>query len=155
MPPHKSAKHSTMLPNGRSTKGVPKAENWFSKIYISDHILVPAWRHLSKSATDIAIICIAKQGRAAAYREKFGGRPVFQFTVSEGTKLLSISRTTFCRAIQELIDKGFIELVCPGGILNGRGRAADYTLGKAWRTWQPPPRNISNITKARAARKKN
>jgi hypothetical protein len=153
MPPYKPAKHATMLPNGRSAKGAPKAENWFSKIYINEHVLIPAWRHLTKNATDILIICIAKQGRAAKYKEKFGGRPVFQFTVSEGTKLLSISRTTFCRAIQELQAVGFIELVSPGGILNGRGRAADYTQGKAWRTWQPPPPDTSNITKARAARK--
>jgi len=155
MPPYKPAKHSTMRPDGRSSKGVPKADNWFSKIYINEHVLLPAWRHLTKNATDILIICIAKQGRAAAYNHKFEGRPVFQFTVTEGTKLLSISRTTFCRAIHELIDTGFVELVCPGGILNGRGCAADYTLGKAWRTWQPPPRNMSNIAKARAARKKN
>lgn len=154
MPPRFAAKHSSMLPNGRSAKGVPKAENWFSKIYISDHVLIPAWRHLSKSATDLAIICIAKQGRAAAYNQKFGGRPVFQFTVSEGTRLLSISRTTFCRAIRELQDVGFIELVSPGGILNGRGQAADYTIGKVWRTWQPPPPDTRNITKARAARRK-
>lgn len=155
MPPYKSAKHSAMLPNGRSTKGVPKLENWFAQVYIADHVLSPAWRSLTKTATDILIVCIAKQGRAAKYKEKFGGRPVFQFTVSEGTKLLSVSRTTFCRAIQELIEVGFLELVCPGGILNGRGRAADYTIGKAWRTWQPPSRDMQNITKARAARKKN
>ncbi|MDK9719114.1 MAG: hypothetical protein OEL57_14610 [Trichlorobacter sp.] len=154
MPPYKPAKHATMLPNGRSATGATKAENWFSKIKIYDHVLIPAWRHLTKNATDILIICIAKQGRAAAYQEKFGGRPVFQFTVSEGTKLLSISRTTFCRAIKELHDVGFIELVCPGGILNGRGCAADYSISKAWRTWQPPPPDTSNITKARAARKR-
>ena len=142
------------MPNGRSTKGVPKLENWFAQVYIADHVLSPAWRSLTKTATDILIVCLAKQGRAAKYKEKFGGRPVFQFTVSEGTKLLSISRTTFCRAIQELQAVGFIELVCPGGILNGRGRAADYTLGKAWRTWQPPPPDMSNITKARAARRR-
>jgi len=155
MSPYKLAKHAAMRPDGRSSKGVPKLENWFAQVFIADHVLVPAWRSLTKTATDVVIICIAKQGRAGKYKEKFGGRPVFQFTVSEGTKLLSISRTTFTRAIHELIDTGFIELVCPGGILNGRGCAADYTLGKAWRTWQPPPRNISNITKARAARKKN
>ena len=154
MPPYKPAKHSTMLPNGRSAKGMPKLENWFAKIVIFDHIVHPAWRGLTKTATDIMIICIAKQGRAAAYKEKFGGRPVFQFTVTEGTKLLSISRTTFTRAIHELIDTGFVELVSPGGILDGRGRAADYTLSKIWRTWQPPSRNMSNITKARAARQK-
>lgn len=154
MPPYKTAKRSTMLPNGRSTKGVPKLENWFAQVFIADHVLVQAWRHLSKNATDILIICIAKQGRAAAFKEKFDGRPVFQFTVSEGTKLLNISRTTFCRAIQELIRVGFIEVVSPGGILNGRGCAADYTIGKAWRTWQPPARDVRNITKARAARKR-
>lgn len=154
MPPYKLAKHSAMLPNGRSTKGAPKAENWFAKIIIHDLVIHPAWRSLTKTATDVLIICIAKQGRAAAYNQKFGGRPVFQFTVSEGTSLISISRTTFCRAIQELIRVGFIEVVSPGGILNGRGHAADYTIGKAWRTWQPPDRDMQNITKARAARKK-
>lgn len=155
MPSKYVAKHSIMLANGRSAKGVPKSDNWFSKIYINEHVLVPAWRHLTKNATDILIICIAKQGRAAAYNQKFGGRPVFQFTVNEGTTLLSISRTTFCRAIRELQDVGFIELVCPGGILNGRGRAADYKLSKTWRTWQSPPSDTRNIAKARAARKKN
>lgn len=154
MPRYKPAKHAEMLPNGRSTKGVPKLEKWFAQVYIADHVLSPAWRGLTKTATDIMIICIAKQGRAAAYKEKFGGRPVFQFTVSEGTKLLSVSRTTFCRAIRELQDVGFIELVCPGGILNGRGRAADYTLSKGWRTWQSPPTDTRNIAKARAARRK-
>lgn len=148
------AKSRSMLNNGRSSIGVPKADNWFSKVYVNEHVLVPAWRHLSKTATDLAIICIAKQGRAAAYREKFGGRPVFQFTVSEGVRLLSISRTTFTRAMHELMALGFIELVTPGGILGGRGRAADYTLSKAWRTWQPPPPDTRNIMKARAARKK-
>lgn len=154
MPPYKLAKHSAMLPNGRSTKGAPKAENWFAKIVILDHVVHPAWRGLTKTATDIMIICIGKQNRAGYYMQKFGGRPVFQFTVSEGTSLLSISRTTFCRAIQELIRVGFIEVVSPGGILNGRGRAADYTIGKAWRTWQSPPPDTRNIAKARAARKK-
>ena len=154
MPPKYISKHSAMLPNGRSTKGVPKLENWFAKIVIHDLVIHPAWRSLTKTATDILIICIAKQGRAAAYNQKFGGRPVFQFTVTEGTKLLAISRTTFCRAVQELIDVGFLVLVCPGGILNGRGRAADYTIGKAWRTWQSPTPDTSNIAKARAARRK-
>ena len=151
---YKTSKHAAMRPDGRSTKGTPKLENWFAQIYISNHVLVPAWRHLSKTATDLAIICIAKQGRAAAYKEKFGGRPIFQFTVSEGTRLLSVSRTTFTRAVRELIELGFIELVTPGGIVGGRGRAADYTLSKAWRTWQPPPRKTINIMKARAARQK-
>ncbi len=154
MPSKYVAKHSIMLPNGRSAKGTPKLENWFAQVFIADHVLSPAWRSLTKTATDILIVCIAKQGRAAKYKEKFGGRPVFQFTVSEGTTLLSISRTTFCRAVQELIDVGFLELVCPGGILNGRGRAADYTIGKAWRTWQSPPPDTRNIAKARAARRK-
>ncbi len=154
MPSKYVAKHSIMLANGRSSKGAPKAENWFAKIIIHDLVIHPAWRSLTKSATDVLIICIAKQGRAAAYNQKFGGRPVFQFTVSEGTTLLSISRTTFCRAVQELIDVGFLVLVCPGGILNGRGCAADYTLSKTWRAWQSPPPDTRNIAKARAARKK-
>lgn len=151
---YKMAKCKQVLPNGRDAKGVSKFENWFSKIYINEHVTSPAWRGLTKTATDILIICIAKQGRAAAYSQKFGGRPVFNFTVSEGGKILSVSRTTFCRAVKELVSVGFLEIVCPGGILDGRGRASDYTIGKTWQTWQPPPHDTRNIMKARAKRKK-
>jgi hypothetical protein len=149
----KAAKCKVMLPNGRDAKAVPKAENWFSKIMIYDHVISPAWRGLSKTATDILIISIAKQGRAGAFAQKFGGRPVFCFTVSEGVKLLSVSRTTFCRAIKELVTVGFLDIVCPGGIIDGRGRSSDYTLGKGWQTWQSPIKDNRNILKARSMRR--
>lgn len=154
MPARKPAKHSAMRPDGRSVKGVPKIANWFAQVFISEHVLVPAWRHMSKTATDIAIICIAKQNKAFKFKEKFGGPPVFQFTYSEGVRLLSITKSTFNRAIHELLEIGFIELVSPGGMACGRGIAADYALGKRWRDWQPPSHDTRNIEKARKALKK-
>jgi hypothetical protein len=154
MPPKKTAKHSIMRADGRSTKGAPRLQNWFAQVFISEHVLVPAWRHMSKTATDIAIICIAKQNKAFKFKDKFGGPPVFQFRYSEGVKMLSVCKNTFNRAIHELLEIGFIELVSPGGMTCGRGIAADYTLGKRWRDWQPPPPDTRNIEKARKALKK-
>lgn len=149
------AKHKSTLPNGRSSTSVPKAENWFAKIQIYDLVVFPAWRSLSKTATDMAIIIKAKHGKAAAYNEKKDGKPVFNFTASEAARVLGISRPTCTRAFNELKDKGFIEVIDPGGILFGKGRPAIYTWSSSWRSWEAQPRDNSNILKARTMRKKS
>lgn len=152
--PLTKAKHKKTLPNGRSDKGVPKADNWFAMIYIHGHVVSPAWRSLSKTATDMAIIIKAKFSKAAAYNQKDNGKPIFNFTVSEAVRLLGISRPTCTRAFNELKDKGFIEVIDPGGILDGKGRSAIFTWSSRWREWTAPPRDNSNILKARSMRQK-
>lgn len=147
------AKHKSTLPNGRSGKEVPKAENWFAKIHIYDLVAIPAWRSLTKTATDMAIIIKAKHSKAAAYNEKRDGKPIFNFTVSEAERVLGISRPTCTRALDELKEKGFIEVIDPGGILNGKGRPAIFTWSSRWRSWEAPPRDNTNIIKARSMRK--
>lgn len=69
----KNQKHKGMLPNGRSAKGAAKFENWFGRFYPKD-VAYPAWRHLSKTATDVAFICKAKNGYAGAIGGKDGSR---------------------------------------------------------------------------------
>lgn len=150
---YKESKSSATLPNGRSRKGVPKFEDWFAQIRIKEHLSSPAWRSLTKTATDICIAAIAKQGRAGAMSAKFGGRPIFNFTVTEGVRLIGVSRTTFSKAIKELIRIGFLELVSPGGIIGGKGRAAEYSIGKGWKEWKPLKRDNRNIMKARSMRR--
>jgi hypothetical protein len=61
---------------------------------------------------------------------------------------------TFNRSMNELKDKGFIEVSDPGGIFNGKGRPAQFYLSDIWKKWIPTPHNSINIDKARAARKK-
>jgi hypothetical protein len=149
------AKHESTLPNGRSAKAVPKAENWFAIIPIFDLLAIPAWRSLSKTATDMAIIIKAKHSKAAAFGEKKDGRPCFKFTASEAERVLGISRPTCTRAFNELKEKGFIDVIDPGGILFGKGRPAIYSWSGRWREWITPPRDNTNILKARSMRKKS
>lgn len=148
------AKHKSTLANGRSAEDVPKAKNWFAQIQISELLVFPAWRSLSKTATDMAIIIKAKHSKAAAFNDKKDGKPIFNFTASEAKRVLGISRPTCTRAFNELKDKGFIEVLESGGILFGKGRPAIYTWSSSWRNWVAPPRNNANILKARSMRKK-
>lgn len=147
------AKHKSTLPNGRSAKSPPDAKKWFAQIHILDLLVFPAWRSLSKTATDMAIIIKAKHSKAAAYDEKRDGKPIFSFTASEAERVLGISRPTCTRAFNELKEKGFIDVIDPGGILNGKGRPAIFTWSSRWRSWEAPPRDNTNIIKARSMRK--
>lgn len=122
------AKHKLTFPNGRSAKVVPKAKNWFAQIPIFDLLAFPAWRSLTKTATDMAIIIQAKHSKAIAYNEKRDGRPVFKFTASEAVLVLGISRPTCTKAFKELKDKGFIDIIDAGGILFGKRSARNLHL---------------------------
>ncbi len=156
MPPKPlpAAKHKSTLQNGRSSESASKVKNWFAQIPIHDLLAFPAWRSLSKTATDMAIVIKAKHSKAASFNEKRDGRPIFNFTASEAERVLGISRPTCTRAFNELKEKGFVEVIDPGGILDGKGRPAIYTWSSRWRSWEAPPRNNANILKARSMRKK-
>lgn len=146
------ASKTKVLNNGRDVKYTGKAQKWFAKIPIFELLVHPAWRNLSKTATDMASLIIAKHDKAAAFGNKVDGRPVFSFTASEGQRMFEISRPTFTRAMKELVEKGFIEIHDPGGIQNGKGRAAQYMWSGGWKSWQAPPRDNRNILKARKMR---
>jgi hypothetical protein len=147
-------KHNDTLQNGRNKKGAPKFENWHCRIFPKD-FTYPAWRHLSKTATDIANICRAKNDHAGATgRKDESGKPIFEFTATEAEKAFFITRPTFSNAIKSLIEIGFIEVVRHGGTLDGKGIPALYRVSDKWKEWTPPPRDNSNILKARASRGK-
>jgi hypothetical protein len=148
-----SKKQKNVLANGRNKKGVPKFENWFCQIFPGD-FLYPAWRALTKTATDVVILCRAKSAHAAARKQKnLAGVPIFDFTFSEAVNFFKLTRPTFSKAMQLLLTVGFIKYSRHGGIMGGIGIKAQYTLSDEWKTWQPPKRNIANITKARLAKK--
>lgn len=139
-----------MLPNGRDANGSPKFENWCGQVYPSD-VAYPAWRALTKTATDVANICRAKMG-FAKYKLKLKD-PVFSFTVAEAERRYKITRPTFSEAIKLLVGVGFLERVVHGGMPDGVGVKAVYRITERWKQWEAPPRDNSNILKARAARK--
>lgn len=147
-------KHIDTLPNGRCKKALPKFENWHCRIFPKD-ITYSAWRHLSKTATDVANICRAKNDHSGATgRKDETGRPVFEFTATEAQRVFSITRPTFSKAIKSLVEIGFIEVSRYGGTIDGKGIAALYRLSECWKSWTPPVRDNTNIMKARAARVK-
>ena len=147
--------HKGMMANGRNQKGVPSFDKWFCQIYPKD-VTYPAWRYLTKTATDVANICRAKSSRAAHCNQKdSSGVPIFDFTFSEAVNFFKWSRPTFTKAIHLLLEIGFIEYSRPGGIINGNGIKAQYRLSNKWQSWEPPKKDASNINKARSARKQN
>lgn len=150
----RNRKQKDILANGRNRNGVPKFENWHCRIFPKD-FTYPAWRCLSKTASDIANICRAKNDHSGTMGKKGeDGKPVFEFTATEAEKAFSITRPTFSKSIKSLIEIGFIEIVRHGGTLDGKGIAAIYRLSEKWKEWTPSPRNNANIMKARAARGK-
>jgi hypothetical protein len=154
MSQRQAAKHSNTLLNGRSAKKLPAFENWHCRIFPKD-MGYPAWRHLSKTASDVANICRAKSDHSGATGKKNGGgRPFFEFTADEAKRVFNITHPTFSSAIKALVNIGFIEVVRYGGIQGGKGISAQYRLSEKWKSWTSPPRDNTNIMKARAARRK-
>lgn len=147
------AKHKSILANGRNSKRLPSFDQWHCRIFPKD-MTYPAWRDLTKTATDVANICRAKNDHAAHVGNKTPtGRPCFEFTAKEAESTFLIPRPTFSRAIKELIACGFIEVERHGGTLDGKGIAALYRLSDSWKGRDRRPRDNSNIMKAREARK--
>ena len=147
-------KHSDTLANGRNKKGAPKFENWHCRIFPKD-FTYPAWRDLSKTASDVMNICRAKNDYSGATgRKDESGMPIFEFTATEAEKTFKITRPTFNNSIKSLIEIGFVEVARHGGTLDGKGIPALYRLSEKWKEWTPPPRDNTNIMKARAARGK-
>ncbi|MBW4056707.1 MAG: hypothetical protein HIU83_15165 [Proteobacteria bacterium] len=142
-------KQKAVLPNGRNRKSMPSFDQWHCQIFPKD-ITFPAWKYLTKTATDVANICRAKRDYSAAKNRKdASGIPIFDFSFGEAEKAFGMTRPTFSSAVKLLLKIGFIEYSCPGGIRNGVGVKAVYRLSDKWRTWEPPTRDNSNIDHAR------
>jgi hypothetical protein len=141
------------LQNGRDKKPLPSFENWHCRIFPKD-MTYSSWKYLSKSSTDIANICRAKNDHAGAKNGKENGRPVFSFTANEAERDFKFTRPTFSASMKQLLEIGFLKVIHPGGILDGKGIPARYQLIEEWKHWEPPARDNSNITKARSLRKK-
>ncbi|WP_224983009.1 hypothetical protein [Geomonas agri] len=134
-------------------KTPPHKLNWYARVFIFDMVTFPAYRHLSKSQTDVLTVALAKSDAAAAEKDRLPGRPVFPFPFSEAKRTLGMNPQSFQNAIDGLKTMGFICVVRPGGTANGDGIPNLYQLQDGWKTWTPPLKNTANIEKARAAKK--
>ena len=137
----------------RKKKNPPNKLNWYAKIFIFEMVSHPAYRHLSKSATDVLTVAIAKSDAAAATKDRKPGRPVFACTYSEADRVLNMPAETFKTAWRKLEEVGFISVNRPGGTQDGDGIPTLYQLDDRWKKWTPPARDNTNIMKALAAKK--
>jgi DNA-binding transcriptional ArsR family regulator len=137
----------------RKKKNPPHKLNWYAKVFIFEMVSHPAYRNLSKSATDVLTVAIAKSDAAAATKDRKPGRPVFAYTYSEADRVLNMPAETFNTAWRKLEEVGFVRVNRPGGIQDGDGIPTLYQLDDRWKTWIPPARDNTNILKARAAKK--
>jgi hypothetical protein len=150
---YEQPKHKAVLKNGRDSKRPLSFEECWTKVPVQ-LVAHSAWRHLTASAKDVLLVFRIKSGIAAAKGiMNSSGLPEVDFTYAEAAKVLQMTSPTFTRVVRELQAKGFIALSQPGGILNGKGRPARYTLSNDWQDWQPTPASNANIYKARASRR--
>jgi hypothetical protein len=127
--------------------------NWYAKIHIFELVALPAYRRLSKGATDVLTVAIAKSDAAGAVKSKGPGRPIFGFTFADAVRTLNMPAQTFNTALEQLKEVGFISVNRPGGIGDGDGIPTLYQLSDGYKTWIAPPRDNTNILKAQAAKR--
>lgn len=87
----------------------------------------PAWRSLSGSAVKVLL--------AIGSFERGENNGAIYFSERKGAELTGLSRNTVCRAIRELIEKGFVYCAERGGFSRKTAHAACYGL-----TWIAGPK---------------
>lgn len=134
-------------------KTVVNKLNWYARIFIFELLALPAYRNLTKSATDVLTVALAKASDAAAKKDKKPGRPVFGFTFEEAERTLNMPPQTFNTSMRRLEEVGFISVSRHGGIGDGDGIPTLYQLADGYKSWIAPPRDNTNIMKAQAAKR--
>jgi len=97
-----------------------------------------AFRELSGVATKVLIYFMAKRhfknfGTAKKQRWVLENGRSICFTYKEALNKYGISQKRFTRAIDDLLEKGFISIVHPGGTCE-KDKAA-YAIEENWRFW--------------------
>jgi len=107
------------MPNKQNHKGRSKYEGPFVKI---PHLLTDtaAWRSLSPQARVVLIELIRiYNGRNNGY---------LALSARDAAARCNIAKDTATKVFRELIEKGFVELVVPGGFSMKLRHAAEYRL---------------------------
>ena len=98
-----------------------------------DLLLSNAFRDLQPSAV-ILLLHLHRIDKVLAWKGGDGYNDEFNLTFTEAERL-GLSRATTMRAVQDLVKKGFIEIVVQGG-LRSQGRTSSvYRVAERWRTW--------------------
>lgn len=99
----------------------PESDTFFIK---RDHIESKAHRYLHRNSRKLLY---AFHQKAKLKTNKDGG---IIFTYAEGKKELGLSKKSFARALNELINKGFIDLLHQGGSVKGDYNV--YAISQRW-----------------------
>lgn len=98
-----------------------------------DLLLSNAFRDLQPSAV-ILLLHVHRIDKMLAWKNGDSYAGEFNLTYSEA-ETLGLSRATTMRAVQDLVRRGFIDIVVQGG-LRSQGRTSSvYRVAERWRSW--------------------
>jgi len=98
-----------------------------------DLLLSNAFRDLQPSAV-ILLLHLHRIDKVLAWKDGDEYSGGFNLTFTEAERL-GLARATTMRAVQDLVKRGFIEIVVRGG-LRSQGRTSSvYRIAERWRTW--------------------
>jgi hypothetical protein len=109
-----------------------------NEVVVIDQDLVksPAWMSLRGSATQVYLIFLCKRRMEKLGRKS--PKPIctnngdIVFTYQEAKEKYGISKDSFTRGIDALIDRGLLDIAREGGILK---TASKYSLAERWRKY--------------------
>ncbi|MDA2916383.1 hypothetical protein MYX64_06025 [Nitrospinae bacterium AH_259_B05_G02_I21] len=125
---------TTLKQHRQATKKAKKAERKTGKKVRDNKVAIirrpmwqsKAWRSVSSKAHDVYIHALMEYNPT-----KFDGE-IFCLPNSQLTYIAT--KNTITRAIGELVERGFLDIVEYGGLFN---RPSKYTLSERWETWEP------------------
>jgi hypothetical protein len=132
------------MPNGQNRKGRSKRTGHFVQLH-TWMMATEAWRSLSPSSRVVYIEIVARyDGRNNGW---------LALSARDAASLCRINKDTAGKAFRELIDRGFIECVTPGGFTRKVRHATEWRLthhlcdatgkagSKAYMKWRPKIQN--------------
>ena len=110
------------------------------------------YRSLSRIATQALSQFLARRqfeqkGRTGKKTWCIKNNGEIEFPYRYAQKIFKISEPTFRRAIDELIEKGFISISAPGNG-SGGGKRTKYSIDERWKNWGQPDFTIVQRKKA-------
>jgi len=98
-----------------------------------DLMLSRAFRDLKPTAV-ILLLHILRIDKTLSWKNGDAYSGEFNLTFSEA-EVLGLARPTTMRAVCDLSERGFIEIVVRGGLKSQRKTSSIYRVSERWRTW--------------------
>ena len=107
------------MPNRQNRKGRSKTTGHFVQLH-TWMMATEAWRRLKPSSRAVYVEIVAR------YDGRNNGR--LALSARDAARLCNINKDTAVQAFRELIDRGFIECVTPGGFTRKTRHATEWRL---------------------------